>query len=58
MSRLGKPVEIDELKDAILRMMVLEFPGRSLDYLTVEAALKLVNFEVKQMAMFAAGKEP
>ena len=48
-----EPVGIDELKDAILRMMVREFGHRPLDWLTVERATALVNFEIKQLAVFA-----
>ena len=48
-----KPVGIDELADAILAMMVREFGDRPLDWETVGRALALVNFEGKQVALFA-----
>ena len=51
--RNPEPVGIDELAQAVLRMMVTEFDGRFLDWDTVEKALKIVNFEVKQAALFA-----
>lgn len=53
MVRKPKPVGVDELKDAILRMMVREFGDRPLDWETVEQALTLINFHVKQIAVFA-----
>jgi hypothetical protein len=56
MSRKRKPVGEDELADAVLRMMVDKFGDRQLDWETVERALKLVNFEVKQAAVFAPPK--
>jgi hypothetical protein len=47
------PVGVDELKDAILHMIVREFGDRELEWQTVEQATALVNFEVKQAAVFA-----
>ena len=41
------PVGSEELKDAILAMMVERFGDRPLTWETVEAALKIVNFEIK-----------
>ena len=46
--RAAWPVGSDELKDAILTMMVREFGDRPLDWETVARALVLVNFEIKQ----------
>lgn len=46
-------VGADELKDAILHTIVERFGDRKLTWETVEMALSLVNFEVKQAAMFA-----
>lgn len=43
----------EELKDAILAMIVDRFGERALTWQTVEHALALVNFEIKQAAMFA-----
>jgi hypothetical protein len=43
----------EELKDAILAIIVEKFGDRALSVETVEHALALVNFEVKQAAMFA-----
>ena len=51
--RPPEPVGSKELKDDILAMMVERFGDRPLDWETVERATALVNFEVKQMAMFA-----
>jgi hypothetical protein len=53
--RKPEPVSEDELKDAILAMIVEKFGDRTLDWETVERALKIVNFEVKQAALFAPG---
>ena len=55
--RKPEPVSEDELKDAILAMIVEKFGDRTLDWETVERALKIVNFEVKQAALFAPAKE-
>jgi hypothetical protein len=57
MSRKPKPVEEDELADAVLHMIIDRFGDRQLDWETVERALKVVNFKVKQAAMFAPPKE-
>jgi|SoimicmetaTmtHMA_FD_contig_31_17729232_length_321_multi_2_in_0_out_0_1 hypothetical protein len=46
--RPPEPVGSEELKDAILAMMVREFGDRPLDWETVARALVLVNFEIKQ----------
>jgi hypothetical protein len=43
----------EEFKDAILVMIVERFGDRPLDWQTVEQATALVNFEIKQAAMFA-----
>jgi hypothetical protein len=55
--RKPEPVSEDELKDAILAMIVEKFGDRTLEWETVERALKIVNFEVKQAALFAPAKE-
>lgn len=47
------PVEVDELKDAILRMIVREFGDRPLDVETAMMALSIAGFEIKQAAVFA-----
>jgi hypothetical protein len=48
--RASKPVEVDELKFAIIEAIVEKFDGRPLDWKTVEAALKAVNYEAKMAA--------
>ena len=65
MARKPKPVGSEELKDAILHLMVTRFGDRPLDWETVERACDLVNFEVKQcavastrLAVFAPRREP
>lgn len=50
---MPKEVGSEELKDAILEMMVERFGNRVITWETVELALKLVNFEVKQATLFA-----
>jgi hypothetical protein len=55
--RSPEPVGSEELKDAILAMIVREFGDRALDWETVERATTLVNFEIKQAAVFAPRKE-
>lgn len=45
---LPEPVGTDELKDAILHMIV----ERPLDWQTGEGALALASFEIKQVALF------
>jgi hypothetical protein len=52
-TRKVEPVGSEELKDAILAMIVEKFGGRDLSWETVEHALSLVNFGIKQAAMFA-----
>jgi hypothetical protein len=51
--KIAEPVGSEELKDAILAMIVEKFGDRTLDWQTVEQATALVNFEIKQAAMFA-----
>jgi len=51
-----EPVGVEELKDAVLKMIVSEFDGRPLTWEVVEQALALVNFEVKQAAVFSGGR--
>jgi hypothetical protein len=46
-------VTVVELKDAILQAIVERFGDRALSWETVEHALSLVNFEIKQAALFA-----
>jgi hypothetical protein len=46
-----EPVGVEELKEAVLRMIVEKFDGKELTWETVERALSLVNFEVKQAAV-------
>jgi hypothetical protein len=50
--KAAEPVGVEELKDAVLAMIVREFGDRTLDWETVEQALSLVNFEIKQAALF------
>jgi hypothetical protein len=57
MSRKPQPVGSEELKDAILALIVRDFGDRALDWETVERALSLVNFEIKQAAVFAPRTE-
>jgi hypothetical protein len=54
-ARKIEPDEVgsEELKDAILQMIVERFGDRKLTWETVEMALNLVGFEVKQAALFA-----
>jgi len=49
----SEPVGSEELKDAILAMIVREFGDRQVDWETVDRALSLVGFEIKQAALFA-----
>ena len=53
MKRQPEPVGVDELAQAVLKLMVTRFGDRQLTWETVEAALKIVNFEIKQPAVFA-----
>ena len=53
MPRKKKLLGSEELKDAILKMIVEKFGDRELDWETVDRALTLVGFEVKQAALFA-----
>jgi hypothetical protein len=53
MARSPKPVEIDELKDAIKRMIVEQFGDRPLTWLVARQALALAAFEIQQTAIFA-----
>jgi hypothetical protein len=46
------PVAVDELKDAILEMIVERFGDRHLTWEDADMALRLVAFEIKQAAMF------
>jgi hypothetical protein len=55
--RKPEPVGSEDLKDAVLHMIVERFDGRSLDWERVEQALSWVNFEVKQAALFAPRRE-
>jgi len=56
--RKPKPVSENELKDAILAMMVERFGDRPLDWEMVERALKIANSEIKQLAVFAPPGAP
>jgi hypothetical protein len=60
MKRKREPTDVgvDELADAVLRMIVEKFGDRVLTWETVEQALSIVNFEVKQAAVFAPPVEP
>jgi hypothetical protein len=53
MARKRKPVGCDELREAILRMIVERFGDRELSWETAELALALAGFEIKQAALFA-----
>ena len=55
--KASEPVEIEELKDAVLRLMVTEFGDRPLTWETVERALALAIFEVKQHALKAISEQ-
>jgi hypothetical protein len=57
MARRLEPVGVEDLKDAVLHMIVERFDGRSLDWKRVEQALSWVNFEVKQATLFAPKRE-
>jgi hypothetical protein len=50
---LPEPVGSEELKNAILRMIVEKFDGRPLDWETAERALSLAASKIKQVAPFA-----
>jgi hypothetical protein len=47
----ARPVEVEELKFAILEAIVEKFGDRPLSWETVEEALREVNFEVKMAAL-------
>ena len=49
-----KPVEVEELRDAILRAIVREFGGRPLDRDTAVQALALAAFELNVVEIRAA----
>lgn len=51
-----KPVERDELKTAILRMIVEKFGDRPLSWETVQEALREVNIEIKHATLRQIGK--
>ncbi len=51
--RPPKPVEVDELKDAVLRMIVEKFGDRELTWEVATQALSIAAFEIKQAAVFA-----
>jgi hypothetical protein len=53
----SKPVEVEELKDAILQAIVDKFGDRPLSWETVEEALREVNIEAK-MAHLRGVAEP
>lgn len=46
-------VGVDELKDAILTLIVEQFGDRVLTWEVAEMALSLAAFEIKQAALFA-----
>ena len=46
-------VTVVELKDAVLQAIVEKFGARTLDIETVDAALAMVGFEIRQAAVFA-----
>jgi hypothetical protein len=46
-----KPVEVEELREAILRTIVEKFGDRPLSWETVEEALKAVNYEAKMASL-------
>jgi hypothetical protein len=48
-----KPVGVDELKDAVLHMIVEKFGDRPLTWEDATMALALAGFEIKQAALFA-----
>ena len=49
------PVAVDELKDAILQMIMERFKDRHLTWEDADMALRLVAFEIKQAVMFHKG---
>ena len=53
MARKPEPVDPDEVKDAVLRMLVERFDGRPLSWEDATMDLALAAFEIKQMALFA-----
>jgi hypothetical protein len=55
--RRADPVGVDELKDAILQMIVEKFGDRVLTWEDATMALSLAAFEIKQAAMVAP-REP
>jgi hypothetical protein len=52
-SKTVAAVAVVELKDAILHVIVERFGERTLDIETVERALSMVGFEIRQAAVFA-----
>jgi hypothetical protein len=50
--RRGDTVGVDELKDAILQMIVEKFGDRVLTWEDATMALSLAAFEIKQTALF------
>lgn len=48
-----EPVGVDELKDAILQLMVERFGHRHMTWEDADMALRLVAFEIKQATLFA-----
>jgi hypothetical protein len=52
---MSEPVGVEDLKDAILRMIVREFGKRAFDWQTAEQALSLAAYEIKLMALHQLG---
>jgi hypothetical protein len=49
--RQPEPVGVEELKNAILHLIVDKFDGRPLNWETVEQALALAAVDIKQAAL-------
>jgi hypothetical protein len=49
--RTSEPVGMDEVKDAVLAMLVERFDGRVLTWQVATEGLSLAAFEIKQTAL-------
>lgn len=56
--RPPEPVEVDELKNAIMQMIVEKFGDRLLTWEVATQALSIAAFEIKQAAVFAPRVSP
>src|SRR5215475_10856459 len=56
-AKVPTPVGVEELRDAVLRMVVERVGDRRLTRRTVEKALSLINFECKQRRCSRPGRD-